>query len=513
MRKTYSVILILLLLWPALNGCRKRFDYRPAAGEFETGTDTLFLDSVFTGLSSPTYYFKIYNRSNHHIYIPEIRLERGAASFFRLNIDGVPGKQFRRVEIPAHDSIYVFAELTADISQMTDPVYEEYLLLRDNRVTKKVLLAAFVKDAYFMYPRRYGRHRVDSITIGRDADGNPVRVAGFLIPHDTTLTTGKAIVIYGHLGVPEGVTLRITEGAHLYFHYNSGIVVYEGGRIDIRGTRERPVILEDDRMQPAYDRAPGMWNFIWMQEGSKGNLIDYAIIRNAVAGLIVYPPADEDHTALRLTNTQIYDCSAYGIFAAATNIYGHNLVVNNTGSSALRVALGGRYDFRHCTFANYQPLRGLQDAAVFVSNYYDAYDDNGQPVRYVHPLRGFDLTNSIVYGNQAVEFLVDADTSAPCRFRAAHSLLKFSDPQHRINARCMDWDDPQRFDAVRLNQAPGFASPTDNDLHISAQGAATGLGDPGIAASVPYDLDGNPRLPHPDAGAYQHSEEKTFSNR
>jgi len=487
-----------------MSGCRKRFDYIPSAGDFAVSTDTLFLDSVFAGLSSPTYYFKIYNTSDKNISIPSLGLARGEESPFRLNVDGMPGKVFSQVEIPAHDSIYVFVELTADTASLTDPVYEEAVYINDEAVNKQVLLAAFVKDAWFLYPQRFDNHRVDSITIAQTADGTPIQVAGFLISDDTVLTAGKAIVIYGHLGVPEGKTLTVDQGAHIYFHYNSGIVVYPGGRLEIRGTREHPVIMEDDRLQPAYDDAPGMWNFIWLQEGSSARL-DYAVIKNATAGIIAYPPVNEQDTVLAITNSQIYNSSAYGLFAAASHVYGQNLVINNSGSSSLRVVLGGRYRFVHCTFANYRPLRSTSDAAVYVSNFYDTFDADGLPVRLVHSLEDFSLYNSIVYGIQDVEWLVEKDDGAGCTLEVAHCLIRYNDPQNRLGNDCM----PGQSDFYReiiLNADPAFHAPESNNLHILPESAATALGDPAVAAQVPYDLDGRPRLPDPDAGAYQHSD-------
>ena len=497
--------LFIFVLLLGLGGCRKSFEAQASHGDFRVSADTVFLDSVFTGISSPTYHFKIYNEAGHSIYLDEIALDNGDASFYRLNVDGVAGKKFRNVLIPPGDSIYVFVELTADINALSDPVYEERLHIRDAAGQKDVLLTSFVKDAYFLYPRRFSAHRVDSIRIGEDASGNPVRVAGFLIGQDTTLTADKPVVIYGHIGVPQGKTLTVAAGAHLYFHFNSGIVVYEGGSLHIDGTLSEPVILEDDRMQPDFDNAPGMWNFIWLQGGSVDNRIRHAIIKNAVAGVIAHPVNDNGDKVLDITGTQIYNCSAYGLFAAASYVTGSNLVVNNCGSSALHIVLGGQYDFRHCTLVNYgNGIRNLRDAAVYVSNAYTTYDQNGNPVTYTYDLSRCDILNSIIYGNASVEFFAEADNSAQMHFRVRNSLIRFEDPQHRIDSPWMDFSDTTLYNNNVINGTTDFEAPDENNLHIGPSSAAVLLADPAVSATVPLDLDGNDRTGFPDSGAYQH---------
>ncbi len=502
-----ALLIVILLL---LSGCRKRFESVPSAGDFAVSTDTVFLDSVFTGISSPTYGFKIYNRSGENIRLKKIAPARGLQSFYRLNVDGIPGKIFENILIPPRDSIYVFVELTADISAMQNPIYEEPLIIEDEAVRDTVMLVAFVKDAYFLYPRRFADHSMDSIQVGTYDNGQPIRVPGFLISNDTVITADKPVVIYGHLGVPPGKTLTIEAGAHLYFHYNSGIVVFEDASIRINGTLGNEVILEDDRMQPDYENVPGMWNFIWLKEGSKNNLINYAVIKNAIAGVIAHPANQNGDKVLDITNTQIYNMSAYGMFAAASYVEGYNLVINNTGSSALSVQLGGKYTFKHCTFANYsQSIRNLYSAAVFVSNEYRQTDAQGQVTVYVHDLDRADFLNCIIYGNRDVEFFAVKNDGANFMFQLKNSLVKFHDPRHEITEDYLDFDNPTYFSANVLNGNPDFENPEENKLRIGLQSAGIGIGDANVAASVPLDLLGEDRTSSPDAGAYQHTD---FSN-
>ncbi len=499
------------LLWFGIlavlhTSCRKRFETVPSHGDFRTSTDTVFLDSVFTGISSPTYGFKIYNVSDKNISIDKIAPLRGNASFYRLNVDGEPGKIFHDIVIPPRDSIYVFVELTADISQLDDPVYEEKLLIRDRSVTDTVLLTSFVKDAYFLYPQQYADLSLDSIQVGEYADGTPVRVPGFLISNDTTLTADKPIVIYGHLGVPPGKTLTIEAGAHLYFHYNSGIVVFEDASIHINGMPGNEVILEDDRMQEDFENAPGMWNFIWLKSGSKNNIINYAVIKNAVAGIIAHPTNNAGDKVLTVTNTQIYNSAAYNLIAIASYVEGYNLVLNNSGSASLALLLGGQYDFKHCTFANYSSgIRNLTSASVFITNEYQTYDNNGNQLTLVNDLTSCRIANSIIYGNRDIEFFVIKNNGAQMNFLLKNNLVRFEDTQNQIDETYLDFSNTTYFLNNLLNGTPDFEDPAENKLRIGLQSEAIGIGDPAVTATVPFDISGEDRTASPDAGAYKHT--------
>ena len=73
--------------------------------------DTVFLDTIFTNIGSATYNLKVYNRGNDDITIPAISLERGLDSNYRLNVDGIPGKDFENIDILSKDSIFIFIEV------------------------------------------------------------------------------------------------------------------------------------------------------------------------------------------------------------------------------------------------------------------------------------------------------------------------------------------------------------------------------------------------------------------
>ncbi len=503
-----QLILSLFLFFLIILGssCRKNFDSFPGHNDFKIEKDTLFLDSVFTHIASRTYHFKIYNTSKNDIRLHKIFLEKGNQSFYRLNVDGDTGKSFENILIHAKDSIFVFVEVTADINQLTDPVYEEKLFVEDADKTDHILLTAFIKDAHFYYPQRFPDGSKDSLTVYTDPQtGETSKISGFFLNGDTTFTDDKPIVIYGHMAVPSGHTLTINQGAHLYFHYNSGLIVWEDASLKVNGTLGHEVIFNDDRMEPDFEHKPGMWNYIWLRENSKNNEINYAIIKNAEVGIVAYPTQDP-HPVLKIKNTQIYNHSLVGIYSIAANIEGENLVFNNFGLSALNIQLGGNYNFKHCTFANFGGgIRNEKSGAIYVSNYLKT---NNQV--YVSDLEHFNLSNCIIYGNSAIEYFLDKDPNAAFNYQIKNTLIKFKDPQnHFSNIPEVDFTDTAHYQNILINEDPVFEDPTENKLLIGDSSPCINQGDINTALSVPFDLLGIDRTVAPDLGAYQHI---TFPN-
>ena len=74
--------------------------------------DTLCMDTVITGIPTSTYQLKIYNPHKKALLISSINLADAGESGFRINLDGMPGKQFADVEIAGQDSLYIFVEAT-----------------------------------------------------------------------------------------------------------------------------------------------------------------------------------------------------------------------------------------------------------------------------------------------------------------------------------------------------------------------------------------------------------------
>ncbi|MFA5299651.1 MAG: hypothetical protein WC389_15795, partial [Lutibacter sp.] len=141
---TFLCALTLLIF----SSCRKDFTAELSSGKLSFSKDTVYLDTVFTNIGSSTYNLKVYNKSNKNISIPTIALGRGENSFYRLNVDGIPGKVFENIEILAKDSLYIFIETTINYSQITNPIYTDSIVFDNGINLQDVKLVTLVKDAH-----------------------------------------------------------------------------------------------------------------------------------------------------------------------------------------------------------------------------------------------------------------------------------------------------------------------------------------------------------------------------
>ncbi|WP_335597936.1 hypothetical protein [Flavobacterium columnare] len=75
--------------------CRKDFETELSNGQLLFSKNTVYLDTVFSGVSSSTYSLKVYNKSHKDIRIPTVSLAKGTLSKYRLMIDGTTGMNNR----------------------------------------------------------------------------------------------------------------------------------------------------------------------------------------------------------------------------------------------------------------------------------------------------------------------------------------------------------------------------------------------------------------------------------
>ena len=72
MHKSLYIFFIVTIL--SLTSCRSDFETVPSTGKLEFSKETVYLDTVFTNISSSTYTLKVYNRSDQDITVPVIKL-------------------------------------------------------------------------------------------------------------------------------------------------------------------------------------------------------------------------------------------------------------------------------------------------------------------------------------------------------------------------------------------------------------------------------------------------------
>lgn len=498
------------MLW---SSCRKDFDFAPSTGALSFSKDTVYLDTVFTNIGSSTYNLKVYNRSNDDISIPSVRLSQGENSNYRLNVDGMAGKVFEDVELLAKDSLFIFIETTFDIQSVvaTDNqfLYTDAIEFDSGNNFQKVELVTLVKDAVFIYPDRDNTTNIiETLTFDVDGDGTPDETTlqgRFLEDDELTFTNEKPYVIYGFAAVDEGDILTIEAGSRVHFHANSGLLVTNNASLKVNGTLsddqellENEVIFEGDRLEPLYEDIPGQWSTIYLFDGSINNEIHYATIKNSTVGVLCEFNQDAPNDKLTITNSKIYNSSNFGILARATSIRGENLVINNSGQSSFAGTLGGKYNFTHCTIANYWNTSFRQFPSVLLNNFIVNADNSVT----INNLEEANFNNCIIYGNDNAEIDISGESSADLEYKFTDCLIRFE-----VSGNPFDFNDGINFERIALNKNPEFKFPYENDLRLNENSEARNIGNSIFTNQVLFDILGIQRPITPefasDLGAYQ----------
>jgi hypothetical protein len=495
-------ILCCLVLW---SSCRNDFETVASTGNLEFSKDTVYLDTIFTNIGSSTYNLKVYNRSDEDIHIPTVRLAQGEASNYRLNVDGVPGKVFNDVQVLAKDSIFIFIETTFDINSLPNNpnnfLYTDQILFDTGGNQQKVDLVTLVQDAVFLYPEKFPDGTTETLNLGTDDEGNDILISGFFLDDDElTFTNEKPYVVYGYAAVPGNKTLTVQAGARVHFHEASGIIVAQNGTLKTEGlpsndpeAMENEVIFEGDRLEPNFSDVPGQWGTIWLTNGSTNNAFNHTTIKNATVGVLV------ENSQADFKNVQIYNSTSSGVLARTGIIDGENMVINNSGQASLAIQLGGSYEFRQCTFANYWDQSFRTFPSVSLDNTLETEDQT-----FVADLVKANFTNCIIYGNEKREFSLYQDTQGAFNFNFENCLLHFEDPNGEFNDEPLyDFENTALYTNSVFNADPMFQDTEMNNFNIeSGTSGADGIGKVGVGPTK--DLNGQTRdTNNPDAGAYE----------
>lgn len=499
------IILFFVGLAITVSSCRQDFVFEPSTGDLVFSKDTIYLDTVFANIGSSTYTLKVYNKSSKDIKIPTIRLAKGVGTKYRITVDGMTGDQnrvFHDVELLAKDSMYIFIETTAGIGDAnpTDFLYTDQIEFDSGANLQKVELVTLIQDAYFIFPNKQNGI-TETIPIGFNDDGTVLETNGRNLNHshpdngdEYTFHTDKPYVVYGYASVPNGETLTIPGGARVHFHAESGIVVQQGGSLQIEGSQsttaalENEVIFEGDRLEPDFSDVPGQWGTVYLRQGSVSHKIKNLTLKNAVVGLLV---EDNQGNLMTIEDTQIYDCSNYGILSYNGSIDGKKVVINNCGQFSLGAVYGGFYNFTNCTFNN--NWSSSKQLAVYVADYLKDADPESLPLTA-------NFINCIIYGSNSNEIILDKKgTDFNTSFQ--NCLVKIN-----VSSGSVAVANPLLYDILRLeqngnkiNKTPNFFDVNNNKLVIGEDSFAKGMG---IDAGVPFDILGKPRVSPYDVGAY-----------
>jgi len=380
-----SVLAVLITFF--LSFCQKeRFTTDPS-DKLEFSTDTLRFDTVFTQLGSATRILKLYNRHKESIRISKIYLERGAASRFNLNVDGIAGDSQTDIEIAPNDSLYVFAEVTVNPNDQSSPfVLNETVVFETNGNVQSVVLEAWGQNAIYL-PSRFVAGGAAGFGCGGGEwvwdDPRPYVIYGILVIDSCTvrIPAGARVYVHGGLG-------RIETDTAVY-RYNDGYLAFQNaGRLIVEGTKDNPVIFESDRLESEFNEESGQWVGLWLQKGTSGHRIEHCIIRNSIIGVRVDSAAD-----LTLRNTQIYNTAGSGLIGLHAKIDATNCLFYDNVGLCIQLEWGGDYNFTYCTAVSI----GVDGDALGMSNVL-CFDQNC--IQYsIYPLRAR-FQNCIFYGSR-----------------------------------------------------------------------------------------------------------------
>lgn len=453
--------------------------------------DTVLFDTVFTTIGSVTLPLKVFNSSNEAVRIDEISLVGGVESPFRINIDGEVGPSVTDWPLMSEDSMWIFIEVTVDPTDMNVPfIIEDEIRVNANGFDQFVKLIAWGQNAHF----HGGLDQISPLPSCNEVWESD-------LPH----------VVYGIVEVEPGCQLTIEEGTQVHVHNGSGILVYQS-TIEVNGSLGNEVVFQGDRLEDSYADAAGQWGIeldfqfeteygideftaqrggIWLFGGVECRM-DYAVLKNGTIGLQVDTTGTSAEPALEITNTVIYNMSAYGLYAQGATIDGYNNLMYDCGQSTAAFTLGGRYRMDHCTFANYWSEGVRQSPSVLMTDWYE--DVNGQI--QVRSLEGSEFNNCIMWGNNYS--LSDFD-------ELVVSLLNVPlNPLIRNSAvDVQDEDFPSAIlEATTADNVPPFASNSNRDFHLTSNNT---LWDGGLSQfNISTDLDGLPRnIGVPDKGCFE----------
>lgn len=507
-KKNVILFTIISILVFCSSACRKDFEYAPSGGNLSFSKDTVFLDTVFSGIGSATYTLKVYNQTKDDVLIPSISLENGTASLYRLNVNGTAGTSFTDIPLYEKDSLFIFVETTVDFQSNEENsfLYTDAIQFDSGGDQQNVQLVTLIQDAIFLFPNTNPDGTKETVVFNIDTNGDEIRTQGFELDDDQlNFSNEKPYVIYGYAAVPNGKNLEIDSGARVHFHKDSGLLVQRNGTISINGILsqdqellEGEVIFEGDRLETVFSKTPGQWGSIWIAEGSINNTIDHLTLKNGTIGLYVEGDEILNSPTLTIRNSQIYNNSNYNLFANHASINGENVVLGNAGLSSLYCNNGGNYSFVHSTIANYWSTGFRSSPALTITNYDKQNNDAA------NDLMKADFKNCIIDGANQLELLLRTNGQNTFNYNFMNCILKFNDSSNQFeNNSLYDFESSANYTALQLNGFSDFLLPTGNNFRIGLNSDAVDAGDINTAAQVPSDILGNDRITNPDLGAFQ----------
>jgi hypothetical protein len=485
-----------LILGFCFTSCVDENDYTSSpAVELKFSADTLMFDTVFTTIGSVTKTLMVYNNENQAVKIDRITLGSGSASFYRLNVDGDTSLVARDIEIGARDSLYIFVRLELDYNNQSNPLLvEDSIEFFFNNKSQKVLLQAYGQDAYYHKPSHYllssnQSGEYDTIWFSM-AHENPESCGVIVNGNDIEWKSDKPHVVLGVCAVDSAYTLNLGANTRIHFQNSAEFWVYKDATLKAEGDVSQPIVFQGLRLDEYYKDIPGQWGSLRFWAGSKDNILNNVVVKNATIGVLVDTCVTSNPT-IEVMNTRIENCSYIGLYSRGAVLDMKNSLIQNCGSYNLALTLGGSYQFVHCSFANYWRYKTRTTPLLYFNDYYLDVNSNVQ----FRQIEKAEFYNCIVYGALAdseIEFDMIEQSLSTIRFD--YCLVKYEGENQNANL----------FTNSILNQEPMFVEPSEGDLHLQENSPCIGKGNGIWGYNLPYDIEGNYRLDPPSIGAYEY---------
>jgi len=478
-------IFLFLVSCLLFTSCKKDELLTDPSAKLNFSADTVFFDTVFTQVGSTTRLFKIYNTHSQPLNISRIFLGGGNYSQFRINVDGnatsINNPIIRDVEILGGDSLFVFVQVTVNPTGVNSPLLvKDSVIFETNGNIQNVKLTAIGQDVYLIKPTIFPTSGFPPFSIiGREH-------------FDTILPNDKPYLVFGYAVVDSDCKLTIQANTKMYFYNNACLYVYDDGTLIVNGSHNNEPVFQGSRLEAEYKEAPGQWRGIWLSYKSKNNVIDWAIIKNANIGLQVDTTVSAP--TLKLSNTIIKNMKIAALYAQGAHIWSNNCLFANCGQYAAALAIGGKYKFEHCTFANFWNEDNRQTSLLALNNYYVS----GSTL-FVRPIDSCLFKSCIIYGTLNEEIVLDStDLAGPgfMNYKFENCLLKTARNTSNTNI----------YSTILKNVNPQFKDFTNNDYRLNSSSPAIdqAFNPVTIFSDLKNQSRPNSSTSLPDIGAYEY---------
>ncbi len=337
-------------------GCKKTDQLNTSSSAYLSfSTNLVEFDTVFTTIGSSTHNFTVHNPNKQPVNISDIRLQGGANSNFRININGTPTTDFTNLRLAGGDSIFIFAEVTINPNATNLPfIVTDTILFVLNGHTQKVALQAFGQNAHF----------INNQVLGCDT---------------TFHNDGKPIVLYDTAYVGPHCTLTIDPGVVIYCHRNAVLLI--DGTLNSNGSKSQHVVFRQDRLEQAYENQPGQWYGIRFLDSSVSNRMTYTTIEEGTVGIEVDSLPYVGDQKLILNNCIIKNMSSDGLACFGASVNAVNTLIYASGLYNVYCELGGTYNFMNCDFDILNDMVANRVPSIHMDNQvYKNYDSTAFPL-------------------------------------------------------------------------------------------------------------------------------------